>query len=93
MAVEDMQVTGEMALKVADALTSTSFKILQLISDKRLDVSSIAKELDLSEAYVSEQVRTLEDLKLINVGYQRGKRGIRKMCELAVRKIIIVIVP
>jgi predicted transcriptional regulator len=88
-----MQVAGEMALKVADALTSTSFKILQLVSDKRLDVSTIAEKLELSEAYVSEQVRTLEDLKLIKVGYQRGKRGIRKMCELAVKKIIIIIRP
>ncbi len=93
MALEDMQVTGEMALKVADALTSTSFKILQLISNKRLDISTIAEKLKLSEAYVSEQVRTLEDLKLIKVDYQRGKRGIRKMCRLAVRKIIITIRP
>ena len=93
MALEDMQVTGEMALKVADALTSTSFKILQLISNKRLDISTIAEKLELSEAYVSEQVRTLEDLKLIKVDYQRGKRGIRKMCRLAVRKIIIIISP
>jgi predicted transcriptional regulator len=88
-----MQVAGEMALKVADALTSTSFRILQLISNKRLDVSTIAEKLGLSEAYVSEQVRTLEDLKLIKVDYQRGKRGIRKMCGLAVRKIIITIRP
>jgi predicted transcriptional regulator len=88
-----MQVTGEMALKVADALTSASFKILQLISNKRLDISTIAEKLELSEAYVSEQVRTLEDLKLIKVDYQRGKRGIRKMCRLAVRKIIIIIRP
>jgi len=93
LALEDMQVTGEMALKVADALTSTSFKILQLISNKRLDISTIAEKLELSEAYVSEQVRTLEDLKLIKVDYQRGKRGIRKMCRLAVRKIIIIIRP
>ena len=93
MALEDMQVTGEMALKVADALTSTSFRILQLISNRRLDISTIAEKLELSEAYVSEQVRTLEDLKLIKVDYQRGKRGIRKMCRLAVRKIIIIISP
>jgi len=93
LALEDMQVTGEMALKVADALTSTSFKILQLISNKRLDISTIAEKLELSEPYVSEQVRTLEDLKLIKVDYQRGKRGIRKMCGLAVRKIIIIIRP
>jgi len=91
--LEEIVVTGEEALKVADALTSTSLKILQLISDKRLDISTIATKLDLSEPYISDQVRTLEDIKLIKVGYERGKRGIRKLCELAVGTVIIVIKP
>lgn len=93
MALEEMVVTGEEALKVADALTSTSFRILQLLSKERLDVSMIAERLGFSEAYISEQVRLLEELKLIRVGYERGIRGIRKMCELVVKKITIVIKP
>lgn len=93
MPLEDMEVTGEKALEVADALTSTSYRILQLISRQRLDVSTIARKLGFSEAYVSEQVRALEDLKLIKVSYERGKRGIRKLCELAVKKVTIVIKP
>jgi len=93
LALEELVVTGEEALKVADALTSTSFKILQLLSEERLDVSTIAERLGLSEAYMSEQLRLLEELKLIKVGYERGKRGIRKVCELAVKKITIVIKP
>jgi len=91
--LEEIVVTGEEALKVADALTSTSLRILQLISDTRLDISTIAQKLDLSEPYISDQVRTLEDNKLIKVGYARGKRGIRKLCELAVGTVIIVIKP
>lgn len=93
MELGEIVVTGEEALRVADALTSTSLRILQLISDERLDVSTIAKKLDLSEPYISEQVRMLEDIKLIKVGYERGKRGIRKLCELAVGRVIIVIKP
>ncbi len=88
-----MVVTGEEALRVADAITSTSFRILRLLSKERLDVSGIAERLGLSEAYVSEQVRLLEDLKLIAVGYERGKRGVRKLCKLAVKRNIIVIEP
>ena len=80
-------------MKVVDALTSTSFGMLQLLSEERLDVSTIAERLGLSEAYMSEQVRVLEELKIIKVGYERGKRGIRKLCELAVKSIIIVIKP
>jgi len=93
LALGELVVTGEEALKVADALTSTSFRMLRLLSEERLDVSTIAERLELSEAYISEQVRVLEELKLIKVGYERGKRGIRKMCELAVEKITIVIKP
>jgi len=93
LALGEIVVTGEEALKVADALTSTSLRILQLISDNRLDVSTIAKKLDLSEPYISDQVRMLEDNKLIKVGYERGKRGIRKLCELAVGRVIILIKP
>ena len=93
MALGELVVTGEEALKVADALTSTSFRMLQLLSEERLDVSTIAERLELSEAYISEQVRVLEELKLIKVGYERGKRGIRKICESAVEKITIVIKP
>ncbi len=91
MTLGELVVKGEDALKVADALTSTSFRILQLLSKERLDVSDIAERLELSEAYMSGQIRLLEELKLIKVSYERGKRGIRKMCELAVKKVTIVI--
>ena len=93
LTLEEIVATGEEALKIADALTSTSLRILQLVSQTRLDVSTIARKLDLSEAYMSEQVRMLEEAKLIKVSYEPGKRGIRKLCELAVSRIIIVIKP
>ena len=91
MTLKELTVSGSEALKVADALNSTTYRILQLISRERLDVSTIAKKLGFSEAYISEQIRILEDLKLIQVSYERGKRGIRKICELAVEKVTIVI--
>jgi len=90
---EETVVTGDEAVKVANALTSTSFSILQLLAKERLDVSMISERLGLSEAYISEQIRLLEELKLIKVNYERGVRGIRKMCETAVNKITIVIKP
>ena len=91
MALADLVVEGALALKVADALSATSFRMLQLLSKEQLSVTNIAERLNLSEAYVSEQVRLLEELKLIQVSYERGKRGIKKLCVLAVKRIIIVI--
>jgi len=91
--LRELTVAGSEALQVADALNSTTYKILQLISTEHLDVSTIAKKLGFSEAYVSEQIRVLEDLKLIQVNYERGKRGIRKICALAVDRVTIIIKP
>jgi len=93
MRLKEIVVSGEEALKMTDALTSASFKILQLISEQPHDVSTIAEKLDFSEPYVSEQIRRLEELKLVKVRYEPGRRGIRKICELAVGKIVIVIKP
>jgi predicted transcriptional regulator len=88
---EEIIVSGGSALKVADALNSTSLRVLQLLSGERLDISTIAERLKLSQPYVSEQVRKLQETSLVRVNYESGKRGIRKICELAVRKIIIEI--
>ena len=93
MTLEKMVVAGDEALKVAEALNSTTLKMLQILSREQLDVSTIATRLRLSEAYISEQVRELEELKLIAVRYEKGKRGIRKVCESAVKVITIVIKP
>ena len=84
-------VSGEKALLVADALTSTSLRILQLLGREHLDISTIADRLKLSQPYVSEQVQRLQDTSLIKVRYETGKRGTRKICELAVKKIVIEI--
>jgi predicted transcriptional regulator len=87
----EMVVSGEEALKVAEAINSTTLRMLQLLSIERLDVTTIAKRLGFSEAYISEQVRLLEELKLVNVSYERGKRGIRKICQAAVEKVTLII--
>jgi predicted transcriptional regulator len=90
---EEIVVSGENALRVADALNSTTLRVLQLLSKEGLDISTIAERLNVSQPYISEQVRKLQETNLIKVSYERGKRGIRKMCELAVKKIIIEIQP
>ncbi len=90
---KEMEVSGEEAVKVADALTATTMKMLQLIWMEPLDVSTIGKRLGLSQAYISEQVKMLQDLKLLNVMYVPGKRGVRKVCSPAVEKVTLVIKP
>lgn len=92
MLSEELKITGKEALKLIQGLSSiTSFKILQLLSKEALDVSSIARRMKLSEAHISGEIHRLAALKLIKVSYAPGKRGIRKICMLAVRQICITI--
>lgn len=94
MSLKELKLTGVEALQVARALSSeVAFKILRLLYQEQLDVSTIARRLKLSEAYVSEEVSKLEKLGLIKVSYAPGMRGIRKICELTVEKVTIVIKP
>ncbi|MGD6811113.1 MAG: ArsR/SmtB family transcription factor [Candidatus Bathyarchaeia archaeon] len=79
-------------MKLIQGLSSiTSFKILQLLSRGELDISTIARRMKLSEAHISGEISRLEDLQLVKVTYAPGKRGIRKICTLAVRQICITI--
>jgi predicted transcriptional regulator len=90
---EEIIVSGEEALQVADALNSTSMRVLQLLLNEHLDISTIADRLGLSQPYISAQIRKLQETNLVRVSYESGKRGIRKICELAIKKIIIEIKP
>jgi predicted transcriptional regulator len=88
---KEIVVSGEEALRVAEALTATTMRLLQLLWQEPLDVTTIGKRLGLSQAYISEQVKLLEELKLLNVTYASGKRGIRKICSPAVEQVTLLI--
>jgi predicted transcriptional regulator len=88
---KEIVVSGEDALRVAEALTATTMKMLQLLWKEPLDVSTIGRKLGLSQAYISEQVKLLEELKLLNFAYAKGKRGIRKICSPAVEQVTLII--
>jgi predicted transcriptional regulator len=90
---EEIVVVDDEALRIVEALTATTLRMLRMLSEERLDVSTIARKMNLSEAYISEEVRLLEELKLIKVSYERGKRGIRKISQSAVKRITIVVKP
>ena len=93
LTAREITVSGDRALRIAEALNATALRMLQILSSEALDVTTIAKRLNLSEAYISEEVRLLEELKMISVTYERGRRGIRKVCASAVDKIEIIITP
>ena len=86
----ELEVSGEAARRVAAALgNETSLRILELVSTRGLDVSTVANKLGLTESTISVDLQELETIGLIDVTYAKGKRGIRKICRLAKDRICI----
>ena len=78
--------------KVAKAIASkTRWKILQLLGEKKMDVSRIAESLKQTEANVSAQVKILENAGLLESHYEPGIHGVRKVCEPSITKLTFII--
>jgi predicted transcriptional regulator len=90
MSDQELDVSGDDIRRVADALANeTCLRILSLLSRRSLDVSTLAVKLNLTEPTVSVDVKELQNLGLVTVTYEKGKRGIRKICRLAKDRICI----
>lgn len=90
--MSELTVKNEEVAKIAKALASqTRWEILRLLREKKMDVSRIAETLKQTEANVSAQVKILEKAGLLKSHYEPGEHGVRKVCEPAVEKILIVI--
>lgn len=89
LVAEELVVSGEKALKVAGALNVANFKILKAIQKESLYISSLARILGYTESYISEKIALLEELGLVNIKYERGKRGIRKIASSKLGRLVI----
>ncbi|MCG3222920.1 MAG: ArsR/SmtB family transcription factor [Candidatus Heimdallarchaeaceae archaeon] len=83
----------ENIIKLAKALSSpTRYKIVKLLLDKEMDISSIAKRMKQTEANTSAQIKYLEKAGVLDSRYEPGAHGVRKVCKTRVNKIILNIV-
>jgi predicted transcriptional regulator len=88
---KEIVVSGEKALRIAEVLNATTLKILKSARNAPLNITTIAKNLKLSEAFISEQIRALEDLGLVSITYERGQRGTSKISSSALEKITFIL--
>ncbi len=83
----------EPIIRLAKALSSpTRYKIVKLLLDKEMDISSIAKRMKQTEANTSAQIKFLERAGVLDSRYEPGAHGVRKVCKTRVKKIILNIV-
>ena len=75
---------------IVKALSSkTRRKILEYIREGPKDVSNIAKNLAMTEANISAQIKKLESSGLITCNYKSGLHGVRKISTLKSTRILI----
>ncbi|MHA1348120.1 MAG: ArsR/SmtB family transcription factor [Candidatus Heimdallarchaeaceae archaeon] len=83
----------EQIIGLAKALSSpTRYKIVKLLLDKEMDISSIAKRMKQTEANTSAQIKHLERAGVLDSRYEPGAHCVRKVCKTRVKKIILNIV-
>lgn len=88
----ELTVSGRKALLVIRTLSKgASFRIMKALKRRPLDVSTLSRKLNLSQPYTSQCVSDLQHLGLIEVNYEPGKKGTRKICAEKISRITIEI--
>ena len=62
--------------------------ILDLLKDKKLNVSDIAEKLDIPQSTVSTNLKFLEEAGLVKVEIASGKKGAQKLCSPCYEEIL-----
>lgn len=76
------------SLPVYEALANeTRLKIMNLISERELNMSELAESLKISNAMVSKHIKKLEEAQLITIERRSGKSGVQKIIQLTVDDI------
>ena len=62
--------------------------ILDLLKDKKLNVSDIAEKLDIPQSTISTNLKFLEEAGLVKVEIASGKKGAQKLCSPCYEEIV-----
>ncbi|MCE4607961.1 MAG: ArsR family transcriptional regulator [Caldisphaeraceae archaeon] len=90
-----LYVIGPRAMaKVSSTLASdTRAKVLSILQNGPIDLEDLATLVNQSKANVSSQIRKLEEVNIVRSKYSPGQRGIKKIVELIIDKIVMVVSP
>lgn len=82
----------EKNIDIFEALASkTRLKILQLLSEKSMNISDISKCVDLSAAIITRHITILENCGLVTSEFQSAKHGRQRICYLAAENVLVLI--
>lgn len=82
--------TSEKWLPVYEALASgVRLKIIELLSDRPMNIKELAECLNLSSAILTMHVNKLEKAGIVEGERTRSKGGVQKICRLSIEKLEI----
>ncbi len=78
-------------IAVSRAIGSPSrYDIIKIIvaNEKGIDVSAIAREIGQTEANVSSHIKQMQKADLLDIKYEPGTRGVRKVVKFRFKKLV-----
>ncbi|AWR97324.1 ArsR family transcriptional regulator [Acidianus sulfidivorans JP7] len=79
-------------LKISSAFSSmTRINILKIVSTTPKSITELSNELMMTKGNISSQVSELEHAGLIEIKYENGEKGIKKIIKGKYDKIIILL--
>ncbi|AHC51152.1 ArsR family transcriptional regulator [Sulfolobus acidocaldarius SUSAZ] len=77
-------------IKVSKALSVMSrVNILKLVAEKPMSVTELSEFLHMTKGNISSQLAELEDAGLIEIKYENGMKGIKKIVKSKYTTIVI----
>ena len=88
--MKELHLNDKKMIEVCRAIGSeTRYTIIKMIATEKMDITSIAKRLDQTEANVSAHVKQIQKANLLDVKYEPGIRGVKKSVKLNFSKLVI----
>lgn len=85
-----LMIEAKESLAVLNALSSEPrLAILELLSNRKLNVNDIAKALNLPQSTVSTNIKILEEAGLLTVEAAPGKKGSQKLCSVPYDEVVV----
>lgn len=71
--------------------SETRLRIIELLAERPMNIKELAEALGVSSAIVTKHVQKMEDAGLIDAHPTAAKRGMQKLCRLAVAEVTLLL--
>ena len=86
----ELYLDNEKMIEVCRVIGSESrYNIIKIIANEELDITRIANRVGQTEANASAHIKLMQKAGILDVKYEPGIRGVRKIVKLNFNKLVI----